>query len=160
MNHADLSEKAKSATRSVGVQKMLNRSDKGTQDTTQPASSSSQTPQTQHASSSSTTPHHFDISQGDAPHVEDRSARRLEHENEALLRKQLETEMVEQRQQRLLTEQFEHLNSLAKEKEMQEYELIEVLKKSTTTRITKRCTGIIYRNTSGSNGTKTSTSSC
>ena len=55
MNHADLSEKAKAATRSVDVQKMLKTSDKGTQeapttqnaetqDTTQQASSSSQTP--------------------------------------------------------------------------------------------------------------------
>ena len=65
--------------------------------------------------------------------------KRLEQENEALLRKQLETQTVEQRQQRLLTEQFEQLNSLAREKEMQDYELIEVLKRAQTPRITIRC---------------------
>ena len=142
MNHADLSEKAKVVTRSASVQAMLKplSSDKGTQkspttqnaetqDTTQQASSSSQTPQAEQSSAMSQT-QRFDISDGDIPHVEDRSARRLEQENEALLRKQLETQMVEQRQQRRLTEQFEHLNSLAREKEMQEYELIEVLKRA------------------------------
>ena len=117
MNHADLSEKAKATTRSVGVQKMLKTSDKGTQEapTTQNAETSPEGHKTQQASSSSQT-QHFDISQGGPPHVEDRTARRLEQENEALLRKQLETQMVEQRQQRLLAEQLEQLNSLARER--------------------------------------------
>ena len=76
MNHADLSEKAKAATRSASVQAMLkpSSSDKETQEsrptqdaetspafqaghTTQQASSSSQTPQAKQASSSSQTQH-------------------------------------------------------------------------------------------------------
>ena len=62
-NHADLSEKAKAATRSVGVQKMLKTSDKGTQEapTTQNAETSPEGHKTQQASSSSQT-QHFDIS--------------------------------------------------------------------------------------------------
>ena len=128
MNHADLSEKAKAATRSVGVQKMLKTIDKGTQKA--PTTQTAETQDTTQQASSSSQTQHFDISQGDQPHVEDRSARRLEQENEALLRKQLETQMVEERQRRLLTEQFDQLNSLAREKETQEYELIEVLKRA------------------------------
>ena len=135
MNHADLSEKAKVVTKSQSVQAMLRpvSSDKETQDSRPTQHGESQTDIKQHESSSSQTHayvQHFDISQDDQPHVEDRSSRRLEQENEALLRKQFEMQMVEQRQQRLLTEQSEHLNSLAREKEMQDFELAEMLKRA------------------------------
>ena len=121
MNHADLSEKAKVVTRSQSVQAMLRplSSDKTTQESRPTQQGESQTDIKQHESSSSQTPayvQHFDISQDDQPHVEDRSSRRLEQENEALLRKQFETQMVELRQQQLMEEQHRHLASLAREK--------------------------------------------
>ena len=76
---------------------------------------------------------HFDSSQDDdvdMPHVEDRSARRDEIEYEALQRKHEETQMVEQRQQRLLEEQSNHLKSLARDQELKDYELAEMLKQA------------------------------
>ena len=64
------------------------------------------------------------------PHVEDRSARRDEIEYEALQRKHEETQMVEQRKQRLLEEQAQHLESLARDQELKGYELAEMLKQA------------------------------
>ena len=117
MNHAYLREKAKVATRSASVQAMLKplSSDKGTQES-RPTQDAFTQDTKQHESSSSQT-QHFDISEGGMPHVEDRSSRILEQENEALLRKHVETQMVALRQQRLLTEQSEHLASLESQAE-------------------------------------------
>ena len=66
---------------------------------------------------------------GQPHHVEDRSARRLEQQNEALLRKHFETHIVELRHQRLFEEQAQHFASSNREK-IQEYEMIEVLKRA------------------------------
>ena len=91
-------------------------SDKGTQEAPTAANAETQDTTQQASSSSQTSAHiqHFDISQDEQPHVEDRRARRLEHDNEARHRKQLDTHMVEERQQRLLVEQSMQLNGLAR----------------------------------------------
>ena len=135
MNHADLSEKAKVVTKSQSVQAMLRpvSSDKTTQESRPTQQGESQTDIKQHESSSSQTHayvQHFDISQDDQPHVEDRRAQQLEIENDALIRKQMEAQMVEQRQQRLLAEQHQHLANLTRDQELKDYELTEMLKQS------------------------------
>ena len=61
------------------------------------------------------------------PHVEDRRAQLLEQENEALLRQWELEQMVAERQQRLLSEQHQHLASLTRIDEEREAELRQFL---------------------------------